>query len=59
MRKIQLIVNLSEPKNQKDVRSFLGYVGYYRRFIEHFSKTTLPLFKLFSKDVHFHWDTNC
>ena len=57
--KIQLIVNLLEPKNQKDVRSFLGYAGYYRRFIEHFSKIALLLFKLISKDVHFHWDTNC
>ena len=57
--KIQLIVNLSEPKNQKDARSFLGYVVYYRRFIEHFSKIVFPLFKLLSKDVHFHWDTNC
>ena len=57
--KIQIIVNLSEPKNQKDVRGFLGYVGYYRRFIEHLSKISLPLFKLLSKDVHFHWDTNC
>ena len=57
--KIQLIVNLSEPKNQKDVRIFLGYAGYYRRFIEHFSKIALPLFKLLSKDLNFHWDTNC
>ena len=57
--KIQLIVNLSEPKNKKDVRSFLGYAIYYRRFIEHFSKIALPLFKLLSKDIHFHWDTNC
>ena len=56
--KIQLIVNLSEPKNQKDVRSFLGYAGYYRRFIVKFSKIALPLFKFLSKNVHFHWETN-
>ena len=59
LAKIQLIVNLSEPKNKKDVRIFLGYAGYYRRFIEHFSKLSLPLFKLLSKDKNFHWDTNC
>ena len=59
LAKIQLIMNLSEPKNKKDVRSFLGYAGYYIRFIEHFSKIDFPLFKLLSKDVHFHWDTNC
>ena len=57
--KIQLIVNLLEPKNQKDVRNFLRYVGYYRRFINNFSKIAFPLFKLLSKYVHFHWDTNC
>ena len=32
--KIQIIVNSSEPINQKYVRSFLGYASYYRRFIE-------------------------
>ena len=41
------------------MRSFLGYAGYYRRFIEHFSKIALPLFKLLSKDINFHWDANC
>ena len=57
--KIQIIENLSEPTTQIDVRSFLGYAGYYRRFIANFSKIALPLFKLISKDVHFKWDTNC
>ena len=57
--KIQLIVNLSKPNNKKDVRIFLAYASYHRRFIEHFSKIALPLFKLLSKDIHFHWDTNC
>ena len=52
--KIQLIVNLSEHKTKKDVRSFLGYAGYYKRFIEHFSKIDFPLFKLLSKDVNFN-----
>ena len=41
------------------MRRFLGYAGYYQRFIENFSKIDLPLFKLLAKDVHFHWDTNC
>ena len=52
-------MNLSEPKNKKDVRSFLAYACYYISFIENFSKISFPLFKLISKDVHFHWDTNC
>jgi hypothetical protein len=57
--KIQIIVNLPELISQKDVRSFLGYASYYRRFIENFSKIAFPLFKLLAKDVHLHWDTNC
>ena len=57
--KIQIIVNLSEPITQTDVRIFLGYAGYYHRFIANFSKIALPLFKLLSKDVNFNWDTDC
>ena len=51
--KIQIIINLPIPKTQKEVRSFLRYASYYRRFIEHFSKIALPLFKLLTKDVLF------
>lgn len=51
--KIQVIVNLIPPKTQKYVRSFLGYAGYYIRFIENFSKIALPLFKLLEKDIEF------
>jgi len=47
------------PKNQREVRSFLGYASYYRRFIEHFSKIASPLFKLLTKDVLFNWNENC
>ena len=51
--KVEIILKLPSTKNQKDVRSFLGYVGYYRRFIENFSRIALPLFKLLVKDVEF------
>ena len=47
------------PKTQKEVRSFLGYASYYRRFIEHFSKIALPLFKLLARDTPFNWNDNC
>ena len=57
--KIQIIDNLSKPTTQIDVRRFLGYAGYYHRFIANFSKIALPLFKLLSKDVNFNWDTDC
>jgi hypothetical protein len=57
--KIEVIVNLPSPSTQKDVRSFLGHAGYYRRFIRNFTKIASPLFKLLAKDVEFYWDTNC
>ena len=57
--KIQIIVDLPIRKNQREVRSFLGYTSYYRRFIEHFSKIASPLFKLLAKDTPFNWNENC
>lgn len=42
--KVQVIQTLPIPKTQTDVRSFLGHVGYYRRFIKIFSKIASPLF---------------
>jgi hypothetical protein len=51
--KIEIILKLPIPSNQRDVRIFLGYAEYYRRFIENFSKIVLPLFKLLVKYVEF------
>ena len=49
--KIEVIVVLHSPKTQKEVRIFLGHAGYYRRFIENFTKIVAPMFKLLTKDV--------
>ncbi|RDX74335.1 Retrovirus-related Pol polyprotein from transposon 17.6, partial [Mucuna pruriens] len=38
----------------REVRSFLGHTGFYRRFIKNFSKIALPLSKLLQKDVDFN-----
>ena len=43
------------PKTQKNVKQFLGLEGYYRRFIEEFSKIANPLNQLLKKDTHFIW----
>ena len=56
--KIEVIVNLPSPKTQKDVRIFLGNAGYYRRFIENFTKVASPMFKLLTKDTKLYWDDN-
>jgi hypothetical protein len=53
--KIEVIVKLPPPKNQKEVRSFLGNARYYRRFIENFTKIVVPMFGFLTKDVHFLW----
>ena len=57
--KISVISNLSPPKNPKEVRSFLGHVGYYCRFMKDFTKLVAPLFKLLVKDVNFIWEDSC
>jgi hypothetical protein len=53
--KIQVIKDLPTPKTKTEVRSFLGHVGYYRRFIKNFSKIASPLFVLLMKNDEFKW----
>uniref|UniRef100_A0A2N9FCS6 RNA-directed DNA polymerase n=1 Tax=Fagus sylvatica TaxID=28930 RepID=A0A2N9FCS6_FAGSY len=57
--KIELITKLPTPKTVKDVRSFLGHAGFYRRFIEGFSSIAKPLCKLLLKDTPFDWTEAC
>ena len=57
--KIEVIVKLPTPKCVKDIRSFLGHAGFYRRFIKDFSKIARPLTNLLAKDVSFTFDTEC
>ncbi|RDX78331.1 Retrovirus-related Pol polyprotein from transposon 17.6, partial [Mucuna pruriens] len=51
--KIDIITSLRHPAFVREVRSFLGHAGFYRRFIKNFSKLALPLSKLLQKDVEF------
>ena len=57
--KFELISKLHSPTNVKIVRQFLGHAGFYRRFIQNFSKNSKPLYKLLEKDAKFEWDTKC
>ena len=59
-QKIEGVANWKQPQNVKEVRSFLGLAGYYRRFVERFSKIPLPMTCLLCK-VHkkFIWDEKC
>ena len=56
---MNLISNLPPPKTVKEVRSFLGHAGFYRRFIKDFSKVSRPLCNLLAKDVPFVFDDSC
>ena len=52
-KKIESVVSWKPPKNVLEVRSFLGLVGYYRKFVEGFSRLAAPLTKLKRKDVKY------
>ena len=57
--KIDIISQIKIPSSQKEIRSFLGHAGYYRRFIQNFTNLASPLFKLLTKDAKFCWDEQC
>ena len=58
-QKIEAIVNWKPPTNVSEVRSFLGLAGYYRKFVEGFSKIATPLSNLLKKDQKFEWSDTC
>ena len=56
--KIKAIKEWKQPKNVKELRSFLGLAGYYRRFIQDFAKIATPLTNLTRKKTPYKWTTN-
>ncbi|CAC5382706.1 Transposon Ty3-G Gag-Pol polyprotein [Mytilus coruscus] len=57
--KVDAVSSFSVPKNQKQIRSFLGLTNYYRKFIEGYSHITTPLNHLMGNDVPFEWSEKC
>ncbi|KAK8508033.1 hypothetical protein V6N11_073541 [Hibiscus sabdariffa] len=57
--KTDVIRSLPYPTTVRDIRSFLGHAGFYRRFIKDFSKIAQPLCKLLQKDHAFNFDSDC
>jgi hypothetical protein len=57
--KVKEIMEWSVPTTVTEIRSFLGLVGYYRRFIKGFSKIAKPMTSLLEKGREFKWDEKC
>ena len=57
--KISIIKTLAPPTTVKGIRSFLGYAGFYRRFIKDFLRIARPLCRLLEKDKKFNFDDSC
>jgi hypothetical protein len=47
------------PRTASEIQSFLGLVGYYRRFIKDFSRIAKPMTKLLEKNNAFDWIAEC
>nr|GFB24693.1 reverse transcriptase domain-containing protein [Tanacetum cinerariifolium] len=57
--KVYVIAELPHPTTVKGIRSFFGHAGFYRRFIQDFSKIARPMTRLFEKDTPFVFSKEC
>jgi hypothetical protein len=57
-QKIKAIDNLNSPTNVKDLQTFLGMSGYYRKFIKNYAHIASPLYALL-KPKNFSWSASC
>ena len=57
--KLESIAKMPAPKNPKEVKQFLGLVGYYRKFVPWFADISRVLTHLTKKDVEFKWTQEC
>jgi hypothetical protein len=58
-KKVADILNWKAPKDVRGIKSFIRMAGYYRRFIEGFSKISRPMTALLAKKVEFKWTQKC
>ncbi|GKE36918.1 reverse transcriptase domain-containing protein [Tanacetum coccineum] len=57
--KVDVIAKLPHPTIVKGIRSFLGHAGFYRRFIQDFSKIARPMTRILKKDTSFFYSDEC
>ena len=53
--KVNVVTKLNTPKNSKELRRFLGFISWYRRFINDAAKLASPLNKLLKKKCKWEW----
>jgi hypothetical protein len=58
-KKVTTILDWKAPKVVRGIKSFIEMAGYYRRFIEGFSKIARPMTALLAKKVEFKWTPAC
>ncbi|XP_020204408.1 uncharacterized protein LOC109789788, partial [Cajanus cajan] len=59
LAKVESVLQWERPRTITDIRSFVGLAGYYRRFIEGFSKIVVSLTQLTRKEQPFIWTDAC
>ena len=59
LKKVDIVMSWERLKLVFEIRSFLKLAGYYRRFIEGFSRLAAPMTRLTQKGVKFEWDDLC
>ena len=57
--KVEAVQAWEAPRNLKELRSFIGFISYYRRYVADFSTVAAPLVNLTRKKVKFHWAMEC
>ena len=57
--KLDCIRNMPVPKDAKEIKQFLGLMGYYRKFVPRFADISRPLTTLTKKDTKFEWTPAC
>ena len=59
LEKVEVVMCWERPKSVFEICSYLGLAGYYRSFIENFSRLATPMTRLTQKEVRFEWNDFC
>jgi len=59
MENTKIILDLKPSTNLKQIRIILGHIGYYIKFVGHYSDINFPLDELLKIDIEFSWSTDC